>query len=290
MTGLLQDTKDQPMRRVPYDESVSGLSRRNFARAAALAAAMPRAGSAANLRPETLRAFDDYIRQREHRLDEERLKNGSSRFLWLDDSPERRARAKAGEVAIASATQKNPREIAGGLIHDWAAGVFVPGANLSRVLGIVQDYDRHKRIYQPEVMDSKLLRREGDRFSIYYRLMKKKVVTAVLNTEHDVRYFPLGSGRVHSRSYSTKISEVENAGESGEKELPPGDGHGFLWRLNSYWRFAERDGGVYVECEAVSLSRGIPFGLGWMIEPIIRDLPQESLQKSLAATRVAAQS
>jgi len=267
---------------------VSGITRRKFAQAASLAAAIPKSAPAAELKPETLRAFDDYARQRERRLDEERLKGGSARFLWLDDSPQRRERAKAGEVAIAGAGDKNPRSVPGGLIHDWAGGVFVPSATLSRVLGVVQDYDRHKRIYQPEVIDSKLLRRDGDRFSIYYRLMKKKVLTAVLNTEHDVHYVPLGSGRIHSRSYSTKIAEVENPGEVGEKELPPGTDHGFLWRLNSYWRFAERDGGVYVECEAISLSRGVPFGLGWMIEPIIRDLPQESLQKSLGATRDAA--
>ena len=264
------------------------MTRRRFAQAATLAAAIPQTAPAADLSQETLRAFDGYVRQRERRIEEERLKAGSARFLWVDDVAQRREQTKAGQVAIAAGAEKNPRNVPGGLIHDWAAGVFVPSANLARILGVVQDYDRHKRIYQPEVIDSKLLRRDGDRFNIYYRLMKKKVLTAVLNTEHDVRYFPLGNGRVHSRSYSTKISEVESPGEGGEKELPPGDGHGFLWRLNSYWRFAERDGGVYVECEAVSLSRGIPFGLGWMIEPIIRDLPQESLEKSLAATRDAA--
>ncbi|MEP7366365.1 MAG: hypothetical protein ABI972_24160 [Acidobacteriota bacterium] len=265
-----------------------GITRRQFAGATGLALAVPGAVVAADLKPETLHGFDEYIRRREHRLNEERLKAGSSRFLWLDDSPQRRDRAKAGEVAIEAAVQNNPRSVPGGLIHDWAAGVFIPSVNLARVLGIVQDYDRHKQLYRPEVIDSKLIRRDGDHFSVYYRLMKKKVITAVLDTEHDVRYFSMGSGRIHSRSYSTKITEVESPGEAGEKELAAGDGHGFLWRLNSYWRFAERDGGVYVECEAVSLTRGIPFGLGWMIEPIIRDLPQESLEKSLGATRNAA--
>jgi len=255
--------------------------------AAALAAAMPGGVAAAELRPETLLAFAAYIRERERRLQEERLRPGSGRFLWLDDQPARREAAKAGRVAIEAAIQKNPREVKGGLIHDWAAGVFVPGATLEKVLTKVQDYDQHKRWYAPEVMDSKLLARQGDTFRIYYRLIKKKVITAVLNSEHEVKYFHLGGGRVHSRSYSTKLAEVEHAGEAGEKELPPGDGHGFLWRLYSYWRFAERDGGVYVECEAVSLTRGIPFGLGWMIEPIIRDLPQESLEKTLGATRFA---
>lgn len=242
---------------------------------------------AAELRASTSRAFDDYIHKRERRLAEERLSPGSPQFLWLDGRAERRAAAREGRVAIEAAQKKNPIDAPDGLIHDWAAGVFIPSASLALVLARVQDYDHHKRFYAPEVMDSKLLRRQGDRFHIYYRLMKKKVITAVLNSEHTVQYYNLGEGRAHSRSYSTKIAEVESPGERSEKELPPGGGHGFLWRLNSYWRFAERDGGVYVECEAVSLTRGIPFGLGWMVEPIIRDLPQESLEKTLQATRLS---
>lgn len=273
-----------------YDGDMSRYSRRRFVQTAAVAAAMPGGGMAAELKPVTLRAFSIYIQQRERRLEEERLKAGAQRFLWLDDQPRRREAARAGRVAIEAAIKKNPLEVRDGLIHDWSAGVFIPGVTLPRVLATVQDYDQHKRWYAPEVMDSKLLAREGDDFRIYYRLMKKKVITAVLNSEHEVRYFGLGGGRAHSRSYSTRIAEVDDPGESTEKELPPDDGHGFLWRLYSYWRFAERDGGVYVECEAVSLTRGIPFGLGWMIEPIIRELPQESLEKTLGATRAALKS
>ena len=42
-----------------------------------------------------------------------------------------------------------------------------------------------------------------------------------------------------------------------------------------------------MECEAVSLTRDIPTGLGWMIEPIIRDLPRESLVNTLQKTKEA---
>jgi hypothetical protein len=40
-----------------------------------------------------------------------------------------------------------------------------------------------------------------------------------------------------------------------------------------------------VECRAISLSRNVPLGLGWMIEPIIQKLPRESLIKTLEDTR-----
>jgi hypothetical protein len=129
--------------------------------------------------------------------------------------------------------------------------------------------------------------RKGEEFQVYLRLVKKKVLTVVLDTYHEVHYFQVDATRWYSRSTSTRISEVENAGKADERVLPPGEGHGFLWRLNSYWRFQERDGGVYVECEAISLTRAIPVGLGWMIQPIIRSLPRDSLIHTLEATRSA---
>src|SRR5947199_67458 len=119
------------------------------------------------------------------------------------------------------------------------------------------------------------------------RLPKKKVITVVLSTEHDVKYTPVDKNRWRSVSRSTKIAEVDKAGKPEEREKPPGTGEGFLWKLNSYWRFEERDGGVWVECEAISLTRNVPTGLGWVVEPIIRDLPKESLANTLRSTRNA---
>jgi hypothetical protein len=102
------------------------------------------------------------------------------------------------------------------------------------------------------------------------------VITVVLNTEHEVKYTAVDARKWRSVSRTTRIAEVENPGKKNEREKPPGTGEGFLWRLNSYWSFEERDGGVWLECEAISLTRDVPTGLGWLIEPIIRNLPQEA--------------
>ena len=102
-----------------------------------------------------------------------------------------------------------------------------------------------------------------------------------------MKYTPVDKTRWRSVSRTTKIAEVEKAGKPDEREKPPGTGEGFLWKLNSYWRFEERDGGVWVECEAISLTRDVPTGLGWIVEPIIRDLPKESLANTLRSTRTA---
>jgi hypothetical protein len=229
---------------------------------------------AVELKPQTAAEFTKYIAATESRL------ASRPNFLWCDA-----ARAKAGELVVAPTGKTPETKVTGGLIHDWTGCAFIPGATLARTLAQVQNYDHHKDIYKPEVIDSRLLSRNGDDFKIYLRLLKKKVITVVLNTEHDVRYFPVSPTRARSYSHTTKIAEVENVGRKDERELPPGSGHGFLWRLDSFWRFEERDGGVYIECQAVSLTRDVPTGLGWIVEPIIRNLPRESLANTLKATR-----
>jgi hypothetical protein len=235
----------------------------------------------AELKQKTLDAFNRYIRATETRLDGQ---NSSNNFLWVDESPDRRRRAREGQVVIEPWAGKGIVEVPDGLVHDWVGAVFVPGATLEKTLAFVQNYDNHKNIYQ-EVIDSRTLQHEDNRYRIYLRFLKKKVVTVVLNTEHDVRYYPVDHTRWRSRSYSTRIAEVEDPGSPNERERPVGNDHGFLWRLYSYWRFQERDGGVYIECEAISLTRDAPTGFGWLIRPIIRGLPRESLANTLESTR-----
>ncbi|HWQ52489.1 MAG TPA: hypothetical protein VN442_02315 [Bryobacteraceae bacterium] len=232
----------------------------------------------AELQPATVQAFDSYIRAAEAAM------QPHSAFLWVDQDPERVKQVRAGQVLSQPWAKRAETSVPSGLIHDWMGAAFIPGVTLDRTLAMVQDYDRHAKIY-PEVIASKLLSRNGGDFKVYLRLLKKKVLTVVLNTQHDVRYTRVSPQRVSSRSYSTRITEVENAGKPGERELPPGRDHGFLWRLYSYWRFEERDGGVYIECRAISLTRSVPTGLGWLVEPIIRNLPRESLAGTLTATR-----
>ena len=242
---------------------------------------------AVELKAETVQAFDRYIRETEARL-EQRLQPGR-KFLWVDEEPGRADRVRQGQLAIENRSSGDTIAVPGGLIHDWIGAVFIPGGTLEKTLAFIQDYDHNQDNYKPEVLASRLVSRDGNDFKVYLRLMKQKVITVILDTDYDVRYFPLDGGRCHSRAYSTRIAEVRNAGKRDERILPPGQDDGFLWRLYSYWRFQERDGGVYVECEAISLTRAIPAGLGWLIEPIVTTLPRESLANTLRETRTALQ-
>jgi hypothetical protein len=254
-----------------------------------------RAGEPAmpKLKSETQKAFDRYVKLTQERNEEE-LKRGAS-LLWVDGLPmeqrkEAYAALKRGEVKMQKLeTLENGKAILcpGGMIHHWAGVVFIPGAKLEDVLRVLEDYDKHSVYYAPDVERSKLESREGDHFRFFLRFRRHKVITVVLNTEHEVQYFHDAPGRAHSRSSAVRITEVENAGKGDESEKPPGDDGGFMWRMETWWRMEERDGGVYVQSEVASLTRDIPTGLGWMIRPFVNSIPKESLTFTLETTRRA---
>jgi hypothetical protein len=247
------------------------------------------------LKTETREAFDHYVKLTDARNEDE-LRRGTA-LLWIDGLPaakraEAYAALKRGEVKMEKLeTQDSGASIGcpGGMIHHWAGVVFIPGATVADVLSVVEDYDQNAVYYSPDVERSKLEARNGDHFRVYLRFRRHKVITAVLNTEHEVDYFHDAPGKAHSRSSAVRIAEVENAGKSDEREKTPGDDSGYLWRMETWWRFQEGDGGTYVQSEVVSLTRDIPVGLGWLIEPFVTAIPRETLTFTLEATRRAVQ-
>jgi len=246
---------------------------------------------AGQLKPDTAAAFARYIQSKDAHSDKELT--DSKTFLWVDALPEpTRAQSYADLKRGQIITRRSDfcgdcSSIPGGLIHDWTGIVFIPGISLPQALAALQDYDRDAEYYQPDVVKSKLLEKSGDDFHTYLRLKQVHIIAVVLDTEYDVLYTLLDATHAESRSLSSRIAEVENAGDPRERDLPVGDDHGFLWRLNSYWRFYQADGGVYLQCNAISLTRNVPTGLGWLVRPFIENVPRESLNFTLDATRNA---
>jgi hypothetical protein len=255
--------------------------------------AAPSPAGAAELRPEAARGFDQYVRLTESRMQGELAPSGV--FLWVDGLPEPRrgeiyARLLRGEVISARLQTADPSgqsSTPGALIHHWVGTVFIPGVSLAQVLAVVQDYDRHAQYYKPEVAQSRMVEHAGEDFKVQYRLRKKKIITIILDTDYDVHRHPLDASRAYSNSLSTRIAQVENAGGPDEHELPPGKDGGYLWRLNSYWRYFDTGSGVYVQCEAVSLTRDIPAGLNWLVGSFVESVPKESLEFTLHSTSSA---
>jgi len=248
------------------------------------------------MKTETQAAFDRYARLVESRNEAELKRNTS--LLWIDGLPEAQrleayAGLKRGEVKVQkleTLENEKPIECPGGMIHHWTGVVFIPEAKVEDVLGVLEDYDRHAVYYAPDVERSKIESREGDHFLVFLRFRRHKVITVVLDTEHQVQYFHDAPGKAHSRSSAVRIAEVENAGKSDEREKAAGEDGGFMWRMETWWRMEQRDGGVYVQSEVASLTRDIPTGLGWMIKPFITGIPRESLTFTLQATRKAVES
>jgi hypothetical protein len=240
----------------------------------------------ADLQPQTVAAFNRYVKATETRTTAQR------EFLWVDSLPaaqrhNRIADLRAGMLLIERLTTlDNGREIPipDGLVHHWVGTVFAPGATVNEAVALLQDYNRHAEVYRPAVVQSRILDRKGDRFQVFLRFSMTKVITVVVNSEHDAQFVREGPDRARSRIYSTRISQVEDPGTPSERERPVGQDGGYLWRLNTYWRFLERDGGTYVQCESVSLTRDIPFGFGWMIKPFVTSIPRESLEFTLNTT------
>lgn len=257
----------------------------------AIAATAPRAQAAsaagAELQNRTTQAFDRYVRLTEARL------SGAGPFLWIDGLPDARRRpaleaVRRKELSIERLeTKDNGREIdvPGGMIHHWVGTAFVPSATIDDALALLQNYNAHQRIYAPTVAASKLQSRDGDRFKFFLRFVMKKVITVVVNSEHEGIFRRPAPDRAEGWIHSTRIAEVENAGEPTEREKPIGNDGGYLWRLNTYWRLLARDGGVFIHCESVSLSRGIPVGFGWLVGPFVTSIPRESLTFTLETTR-----
>ena len=242
----------------------------------------------AELKPKTVEAWERHVALTEERIERE-LASGRG-FLVQDffgePAGERcRAEASQGKVCIVEMQASSETvEVPGGLIHHWMGSIFVPGANLESLLAWVKDYDEHHRFFD-EVEASRLIARDGERFEMFLRLKRTKILTLHYNTTPEVMYRRHSPSRASSMSRTTRIAELENAGQADEREKTPGEERGFLWRLNSYWRFEEREGGVAVSCESLSLSRGLPFGVGWLIKGYIKSVPRESMEATLVGLR-----
>jgi hypothetical protein len=249
--------------------------------------------SAADLQPLSTEAFNHYVSLTEVQINSELARREP--YLWIEGLPEDRrvaaeSRLRAGEVVIEhleTLDRGKPIPVPGALIHHWIGTVFIPGATLAQTLALEEDYDHHQEYFRPDVMRSKILRRQGNDFLIQMRFFKKKVVATVLDTEHEVHYSILDPTHAWSRSRTTRIQEVDDAGQPNERLEPEGHDNGFLWRMSTYWRFEEKDGGTYVECQSISLTRDIPAGLGWLVGAFASSIPRESLTFTLATTRRA---
>jgi putative flippase GtrA len=242
----------------------------------------------AELTPAAIAAWQQYQRQVDERYD--RL--ASSNPFFVEDvfkAPDWRRRATAGEIPMLRIDSLTPGgsepSVPDARIHHWVGAVFIPNTSLDRVLRYLRDRAGRESEAFDDVVASKLIARDGDRLRVYMKLKRESVITVTYNTEHNVEYRTLSPSRASSRSIATKIAELADTGTPQEREKAPGNDHGFLWRLNAYWRFEQTNGGVLIECESVSLSRSVPMLLRPFVAGTVERIARESLQKTLTSLK-----
>lgn len=257
-----------------------------FAIAVVVAGGVGTRANAAELQRATADAWQEYVRGADARM-QARLE-GSKSFLWMDEEPDRARRVQHGEAVVAPLVRHGTQPVPNGLVHDWIGAVFIPNATIESLLSVVHDYDHYKDIYKPVVTDSQSLGSgaSGQEFSMAWQRHVLFVNAAMRGRyrAHDVIVNP---HRGYSIVDSTSLQEVEAYGRPGEHLLPPDTGGGFIWRIYSISRYEQRDGGVYLEIEAMVLSRDIPGSLRWLVNPVVNHLSVNSLTTTLRQTREA---
>jgi len=242
--------------------------------------------NAATLKSETVTAWDDYLQTANANL-QDRIRPGGS-FLWTFENTGRAAQVRGGKIVVVAAPGQNPKRVPGGLIHHWMGAMFLSNLKLDDILEVTRDYDHYKEFYRPTVIESKTIARSDaeDRFSLL--LMNKALfLRTMLDADYKVTSVRLDDSRFYSTSMTTRIQEIEGYGQPGEHQTAEGEGGGYIWKLYSIARLEQRDDGVYLELDAIALSRDIPAAVRFVVDPLVRRVSRNSLLISLQQTQEA---
>jgi putative flippase GtrA len=161
-------------------------------------------------------------------------------------------------------------DVDGATIHEWRGSILVRGVTVNQLIDALLNPGGVK---QDDVAESRLLERHGDSLRIYLKLVRRMIVSVTYDSEHDVQYVRRSPTFATSRSVATRLVETGGADR------------GFLWRLNSYWRYRQSGNDVQVDVVSVSLSRDIPWAVRPIATPIINRIGRESMNRTLETVR-----
>jgi hypothetical protein len=242
------------------------------------------AASLAGPRPEAVVGFDSYVQAVEARLaDQHRAPDG---FLTTSARDAHGARPlQDGELIVERITPAAGADLPGALLHHWRGTAFARGASAADFELILREFNNYPRHFAPQVVQAGVLAHPAgkveDHVVARLRVRQQHLITVVMDTTYEVSFGRLDAQRGWSTARSKEIREIQGAGTAKERALPTGEEHGYLWRINTYWSWEERDGGLYLQMESVSLTRSIPRGLGWAVDPLVASIPRESLEFTL---------
>jgi ribosome-associated toxin RatA of RatAB toxin-antitoxin module len=245
-----------------------------------LLCAAAQAGIAAEPSPAAAAAFNSYVAAVELRL--ARQHRSQDGFLPLPGSTSQsELRLRRGDPIIEKLTPSAGAESPGALLHHWRGTAFAAGARAADFERVMRDFNSYPQYFSPQVVQARVMAQQGDQVQAVMRVRQQRVITVVMDATYDTAFSRLDARHGFSLSRSTRMSEIDAAGTAEERALDAEQEHGFLWRLNTYWSYEERDGGLDLQIESVSLTRSIPRGLGWVVGPFVESVPRESLEFTL---------
>ena len=170
-----------------------------------------------------------------------------------------------------SAPRGDMIEVPGGTIYHSSGSIVIRHTTVDRVVHALTNPGTPPP--QDDVLESRVLARTANGLRVYLKLSRSAIVTVVYDTEHDVVFTRHSPTVATSRSVSTRIAESD------------GGDRGFLWQLNSYWRYTQVGGDVRIDLESLSLSRAVPRVARPVARPIIDRIARESLTRTLESLR-----
>lgn len=243
-----------------------------FAAAPASTAEEPTSAAVAN--------FNAYVSAVELRLSQQH-RSQSTFIAPTDVTPQNEIKLRRGDLIVERLTPSRSAVASGAMLHHWRGTAFAAGAKAADFERLMKDFSAYPRHFSPQILQARVLAQQADHIQASMRVRQRHVITVVMDTTYDITFTRLDAQHGYSISRSTRISEIDSPGTASERALNPAEEHGFLWRLNTYWSYEERDSGLYMQIESVSLTRSIPRGLDWAVRPFVESVPRESLEFTL---------
>ena len=240
---------------------------------------VPMTAEAAGPSPDARRSWDRYVAALESARGD-----ASRRVGWAtDEDPDGTrtlARLRRGDIDVVRRTLPGV-DVRDATIEHWQGSVLLRGVSLDDVAWRLRNPDRFP--LPPDVRALRVSQRSASGHELYLRLTRSMLVSATYDTWHSVRFVSTSAGRAESVSTTSRVEEVHDAGTPRERRVDATDGSGFLWRMQSRWRFSAVPEGVVVTCESVTLSRPVPTGLGLVARPVITRVARESMTTAVRA-------
>lgn len=234
--------------------------------------------------PESLAAWQAHVQQAKTSLGQ--CVRGESAFLLINHDGPVEKRVRDGRIIVTHSNAGGMIHVPNGLIHDWTGTVFIPGAHTNDVTAVLQDYQAYAATYRPAVIQSHLVNRDRNQFRYQLKFQANSFgVKAGLLGDFRSIYWTEDARHSYSTTEATHLVELANPGSPGERELSPEEARGYVQRTFTIVRYNEADGGVYMEVQAMSLSRDIPAALRWAVAPLVERFSRQVLTTTLEKFR-----